>query len=103
MFSGISWGDYRICLFNSWDYFYWPRISHRTVARAVLEGGVMSDLQLVQEMLKTEGLTMSSDGTTHRHVNFESRHIHMKVPLYKPNDPSAEIHKSRLVGVDSRS
>jgi len=81
--------------------FTGPKISRRTVGRAVLEGGVMSDLQLVQEMLKTEGLTMSSDGTTHKHVNFESRHIHMKVPVYSSEDPSAEVHKSHLIGVDS--
>lgn len=80
--------------------FTGPRISRRTVGRAVLEGGVMSDLQLAQEILKTEGLTMSSDGTTHKHVNFESRHIHLKVPTYNSED-SVEIHKSRLVGVDS--
>jgi hypothetical protein len=61
----------------------------------------MSDLQLAQEISKAEGLTMSSDGTTHKHVNFESRHIHMKVPVYSTEDSSAEVHKSRLIGVDS--
>ena len=49
----------------------------------------------------TEGLTMSSDGTTHKHVNFESRHFHMKVPAYGSDDPSVEMHRSHLVGVDS--
>jgi hypothetical protein len=61
----------------------------------------MSDLQLAQEMAKTEGFTMSSDGTTHRHVNFEARHIHMKVPNYCSSDLSQEKHKSRIIDVDS--
>src|ERR1700730_11499279 len=60
----------------------------------------MSDLQLAQEILKAEGLTMSSDGTTHKHVNFESRHIHLKLPAYDLED-NGETHKSCLVGVDS--
>src|SRR3954451_17678407 len=60
----------------------------------------MSDLQLAEEILKTESLTMSSDDTTHKHVNFESWHIHMKVPVYG-SEEFAEAHKSRLVGVDS--
>ena len=61
----------------------------------------MSDLQLAQEMSKAEGLTMSSDGTTHKHVNFESRHIHMNVPVYSSEDSSGEVYKSHLIGVDS--
>ena len=81
--------------------FEGPKVSSRTVAQAVLEGGVMSDLQLAKEMSDTGGFTMSSDGTTHRHVNFESRHIHLKVPDYNSDGPSEERHKSRLIGVDS--
>jgi hypothetical protein len=81
--------------------FEGPRVSSRTVARAILEGGIMSDLQLAKEMSNTEGLTMSGDGTTHRHVNFESRHVHMKVPDYHSDDPSEKKHKSRFIGVDS--
>jgi hypothetical protein len=81
--------------------FTGPRISSRTVGQALLEGGLMSDLQLAKEMQMTEDLTMSSDGTTHKHVNFESRHLHMKVPEYGTGDPSAEMHRNRLVGVDS--
>jgi len=81
--------------------FEGPKVSSRTVARAVLEGGVMSDLQLAKEMSDTGGFTMSSDGTTHRHVNFESQHIHLKVPDYNSDGPSEERHKSHLIGVDS--
>jgi len=80
--------------------FSGPKISRRTVGQAILEGEVMSDLQLAEEILKTESLTMSSDGTTHKHVNFESRHIHMKVPVYG-SEEFAEAHKSHLVGVNS--
>jgi hypothetical protein len=61
----------------------------------------MSDLQLAKEMASTKGLTVSGDGTTHRNVNFKSRHVHMKVPDYNSDDSSKEKHKSRLIGVDS--
>src|SRR3954452_4896139 len=52
-------------------------------------------------MSNTGGLPISSDGTNHRNVNFESRHIHMKVPNYNLDGPFEERHKSCLIGVDS--
>jgi hypothetical protein len=61
----------------------------------------MADIQIGHEVSKVDGLTVSSDGTTHKHVNFESRHINMKVSTYDSDDVSATKHKSRLIGVDS--
>jgi hypothetical protein len=78
-----------------------PTMSERTVARAVLEGGIMADIQLGHEISQADGLTVSGDGTTHKNVNYESKHINMLVPLYNSDHPTASEHRSRLVGVDS--
>ncbi|KAK6964721.1 hypothetical protein R3P38DRAFT_2392896, partial [Favolaschia claudopus] len=56
-------------------------MSRRTVRRAVLEGLVASQVQLGVEMHYAEGhLTMSSDSTSRRKLNYQSHHIHMRVP-----------------------
>jgi len=75
-----------------------PKMSERTVAHAVLEGGVMADIQMGYEIAQAEGLTVSSDGTTHKNINFEARHVHMPVAT---ENPAVQVHKTRLVGVDS--
>jgi hypothetical protein len=71
-----------------------PKMSKRTVAWSILEGGVMADIQLGHEISKTDGLTVSSDGTTHKNVNYESRHLNMKVPEYNSENPAAAKHHS---------
>ncbi|KAH9915346.1 hypothetical protein B0H21DRAFT_703393, partial [Amylocystis lapponica] len=85
-------------------------MSRRTVQRAILEGGVAAKVQLGHEMSHTASLTASGDGTTNRHINFDSRHIAMKVDTYlaKPLTSStvspvtsSSIPKVRLLGVDS--
>jgi hypothetical protein len=78
-----------------------PTMSGRTVARSVLEGGVMADIQIGHEISKTSGLTVSGDGTTHKNVGYESRHVNMLVPMYGSGGTSTVQHKSRLLCVDS--
>ncbi|KAJ7784853.1 hypothetical protein DFH07DRAFT_763466 [Mycena maculata] len=58
-------------------------MSWRTVRRAVLEGLVASQVQLGAEMKYTEeiDITMSSDSTSRRHLNYQSHHIHLRVPV----------------------
>jgi hypothetical protein len=48
------------------------KMSRRTVARSILEGGIAAEIQLVYEIVKTNDLTLSEDGTTHKHINYES-------------------------------
>ncbi|KAJ3012717.1 hypothetical protein NUW54_g1789 [Trametes sanguinea] len=55
-------------------------MSSHTVRRAVLEGGCASDIQLAHEMRHSEGFTISGDGTSHRRVNYEARHMLTHVP-----------------------
>jgi hypothetical protein len=66
-------------------------MSQRTVARSVGEGGVMADIQMGHEIAKSNALTVSGDGTTHKNV----RHINMLV-----STSDGPKHQSRLVGVD---
>ncbi|KAJ7476817.1 hypothetical protein B0H11DRAFT_1726989 [Mycena galericulata] len=47
--------------------------SDRTVRRIVKEGGVASQMQFVEAVGNSKGVTCSSDGTTHKNINLESR------------------------------
>lgn len=60
----------------------------------------MADMQIAYEITETHGLTISCDGTTHKNVNYESRHINMLVSDYNLDGAK---HRSRLIGVDSAS
>lgn len=96
--------------------------SRRTVSRAVLEGYIAAKMQLGYEIGQTTGeffsvhvnqsetdhlstaLTVSADSTSNRGVDFESRHIAMRVPDYQSGtlgvDPKSQP-KIRLLCVDS--
>ncbi|KAJ7482106.1 hypothetical protein B0H11DRAFT_1724107 [Mycena galericulata] len=47
--------------------------SDRIVRRIVKEGGVASQMQFVEAVGTSKGVTCSSDGTTHKNINLESR------------------------------
>ena len=74
-------------------------ISQRTVSQIVLEGGVASKVQLVEEIWAVDsqcefsydysnalcclsGIALSGDGTTHKSVNYESKYVTLQVPDY---------------------
>ncbi|KAF8871601.1 hypothetical protein BD779DRAFT_1453746, partial [Infundibulicybe gibba] len=81
-------------------------ISTRSVGRLTLEGGVAAKLQLVHKIENAASLTLSGDGTMHKHINYESRHIALQVPDYRATVPSAEFYPQtdpavRLVGISS--
>ena len=65
-----------------------PMMSERTVAHSILEGGIMADIQMGHEISKSDGLTVSGDGTTHKNVGYESRHINMLVSTSDSSDGS---------------
>ncbi|KAJ7187560.1 hypothetical protein GGX14DRAFT_580983 [Mycena pura] len=78
-------------------------MSRRTVRRAVLEGLVASQVQLGVEMKYSEDITMSSDSTSRRKLNYQSHHIHMRVPV-KNTDGSVSVStdpKIRFLGIAS--
>jgi hypothetical protein len=47
------------------------------------------------------GFTTSGDGTSNRHINYDARHVHLKVPDYNSDDPSKMVHRTRFVGIRS--
>ncbi|KAJ3924691.1 MAG: hypothetical protein NXY57DRAFT_969284 [Lentinula lateritia] len=51
-------------------------VSRRTVGRIAKEGGVASKLQIGKAVLgtSTKGVTISSNGTTHKNVTYETKH-----------------------------
>ncbi|PBK79975.1 hypothetical protein ARMGADRAFT_977390, partial [Armillaria gallica] len=64
-------------------------ISTKAARLIMLEGGVMAELQLVHEVQQAEGITISGDGTTVKHINREAKHITLKVPTYNQNPAHA--------------
>ncbi|KAF7296940.1 hypothetical protein MIND_00925800 [Mycena indigotica] len=77
-------------------------LSRRTVGRIALEGLVMARMQIGFELKQTQAFTMSSDSTGRRHQNYQSHHIHLKVPVgYDANSQVvfAESPTTRFVGV----
>ncbi|EAU93106.2 hypothetical protein CC1G_11301 [Coprinopsis cinerea okayama7 len=76
------------------------KMSKRTVQRAVMEGGIAGDIQLAVEILGASKLCFSSDSTSHRHIEYESRTIALQVIDY--NDPNAKpAWRMRTLGVDT--
>ncbi|KAJ2923670.1 hypothetical protein H1R20_g13424, partial [Candolleomyces eurysporus] len=78
-------------------------VSARTVGRIVAAGGLAAQVQIVDELQFAEnGHTLSSDGTTIRHRNFESRHVTFSAPTYEddPLKPSRTI-KTRVLGLST--
>ncbi|KAJ6486259.1 hypothetical protein C8R47DRAFT_956996, partial [Mycena vitilis] len=55
-------------------------ISRRTVGRAIEEGGVAAKMQVVYELSKSEGVTISADSTSNRGQNIESAHLATRAP-----------------------
>ncbi|PCH34814.1 hypothetical protein WOLCODRAFT_19599 [Wolfiporia cocos MD-104 SS10] len=52
-------------------------LSKCSVGRIKLEGYVASKIQIVDDISQAEGITLSGDGTTHKHINYESCHIYI--------------------------
>lgn len=98
-------------------------MSRCTMCRAIIEGGVAAKVQLGYEISHTQSkstccierlhhllithidLTRSGDGTSHRHTNFESRHIALPAESYGslPDSASTTIKAPHncLMGVNT--
>nr|GAT42895.1 predicted protein [Mycena chlorophos] len=72
--------------------------SARTVGRAILEGGELALMHLGYNIMNSPALGDSTDGTTHRGITVESRHLTLKV---KPLDGSGPAKwTTRFLGVE---
>ncbi|KAI0056754.1 hypothetical protein BV25DRAFT_1872636 [Artomyces pyxidatus] len=56
------------------------RVSERSISRIVLEGGVAATMQLGDEVTQVQGLVTSGDGTSHRHIQYEAKHVTYTLP-----------------------
>ncbi|GBE89365.1 hypothetical protein SCP_1600260 [Sparassis crispa] len=59
-------------------------ISHCTAGRAKQEAGVYGLMQLGREISNAPAFGESTDGTTHRKITYEARHITLAVPKVAP-------------------
>ena len=75
-------------------------MSRRTVSRTVLEGGIAAQIQIGHELAQAEAFTVSEDGTSNKHVPYDSHHINLKVPSYT-NDGAEPTHENCLLGITS--
>lgn len=55
------------------------RITARTVGRIVKEGYISACIQLGYELSDADALTLSGDGTSHKNLNYNSRHANYLV------------------------
>jgi hypothetical protein len=85
------------------------------------EGGIASEMQLVHKINAAKGVfidifpfekrfsdpylgfTVSGDGTTIKHLNYEAKHITLPVPFYftgpQLNSPSKTTHMTCFFGI----
>ena len=76
-------------------------VSRRTVSRVILEGYVAAKIQLGFEMDKADSMTFGADGTMHRDINYNARHVHLKTESYGGEGSNATKQSTRLLGVHS--
>ncbi|KAJ7179728.1 hypothetical protein C8R46DRAFT_886858, partial [Mycena filopes] len=62
--------------------------------RVVTEAGICAELQIAHEMAHTTAISLSSDGTSHRNIKYEARHLTYLAPTYT-NDPGTPQTASR--------
>ncbi|KIK80700.1 hypothetical protein PAXRUDRAFT_157974 [Paxillus rubicundulus Ve08.2h10] len=69
-------------------------ISKRSIWRIMLEGEVAESVQLVDEISKVQGITLSSDGTSHKNINYAAHHI-----TYSGQGEESKCGIMRFVGI----
>ncbi|KAJ6454999.1 hypothetical protein C8R45DRAFT_770416, partial [Mycena sanguinolenta] len=78
-------------------------MSRRTVGRAIEEGGVAAKMQVIYELSRNSGVTLSADSTSNRGQNIESSHLATRAPDYQSGslniDPNS-TPKVRFLGVE---
>ncbi|KAJ7648668.1 hypothetical protein DFH06DRAFT_1095461 [Mycena polygramma] len=75
-------------------------ISERSVGRIVLEGGLISQAQIVHEIQSAADVTLSGDGTSLYNIQQESKFLNFKTSLYADGDV---LHKRvhRFLGIST--
>jgi len=73
-------------------------ISCWTVSHVLMEGYVISQIQLGFEMAEAETLTESGDGTSHQNVQYYSWHINLKAGDYESSN-GVKQHVMLFLGI----
>ena len=76
-------------------------ISRPTISRILREGYFAAQIQLGYEMENTRSMTFSADGTSHRSVNYNSRHVHLVVEDYASPESDSKKRVTRTFGIQS--
>ncbi|KAF8810467.1 hypothetical protein BYT27DRAFT_7221984 [Phlegmacium glaucopus] len=77
-------------------------VSRTTIARIMREGFFAAQIQLGYEMQNAEGMTFSADGTGHRSINYNSRHVNLIAEDYSGTGEKAEQqHVTCFLGIQS--
>lgn len=65
-------------------------ISRTSVRRIVHEGFIAAQIQLGHEIKTAPSMTFSADGTGHRSINYNSRHVHLVAEAYSLENDTSE-------------
>ena len=76
-------------------------ISRPSVSRILREGYFAAQVQLGWEMKNAESMTFSADGTSHRSINYNSRHVHLLVEDYASSESEKKQRVTRTFGIQS--
>jgi hypothetical protein len=76
-------------------------ISRPSISRILREGYFAAQIQLGYEMENTRSMTFSADGTSHRSINYNSRHVHLVVEDYTSPENSSKERVTRTFGIQS--
>ena len=76
-------------------------ISSPTISRILREGYFAAQIQLGHEMKNAESMTFSADGTSHRSINYNSRHVHLIAEDYNSPEGSTKQRVTRTFGIQS--
>ncbi|KAF8804784.1 hypothetical protein BYT27DRAFT_7035001, partial [Phlegmacium glaucopus] len=65
-------------------------ISRPTITHIMQEGYYAAQIQLGYELKNAASMTFSADGTSHRSINYNSRHVNLKAEVYGADVPEKE-------------
>lgn len=71
-------------------------ISRTSVIRIIREGGIAAKVQVAYELKNSRSVTASSDGTGHRAINYNSRHLNLLTKDYNTGEVG---HTTRFLGI----
>jgi len=75
-------------------------ISRPSIERIIREGFFAAQIQLGYEMKTAESMTFSADGTSHRSINYNARHVNLKAEVYGSGSQEKQ-QTTRFFGINS--